>query len=235
MKRSTVALLRKKEQMEAERTERFGPPPINPFKQLRLDHGFTHSELCSQVYISKQAIIRLEQGTYTNPLPTVLTWWGEHHCASSKCPSNQSDIKPGQPIGELYLRDAYAEFQQNQRARYFRIFGVSLVFNDNELRRIHDERYHPFRILRERANFSLTEVARSLCLPQATLEHFEKKFRTQQCVPKALRSVLREIGYATNELNEFEDEYMQFRNGGLRFRVVSMNDSCAVGTADYGS
>lgn len=223
LKYVTAALLAKKERAEQQRTDLFGEPPVNVFKELRTQHGWTHNELCQKIYISKQALIRLEQGTYTNPLPSVLTWWAEHTCRASNCPSNQSDLFPGQPLGELFIRDAYSDFQQNQRSRYDHVFGTSLVFNDAEYARIHEQRYHPFRVLRERCYFSLTEVARSLCLPQATLEHFEKKYRTQQSVPKELRNALRDIGYPTDDRNYFADQYMQFRSGAKRFRVNGFN------------
>jgi transcriptional regulator with XRE-family HTH domain len=207
---------RHKDRDEAQRIKRFGPPPINPFKRLRTQHGFTHRDLQDRVFISKQALIRLEQGTYDNPLPSVLEWWAEHTCNDPRCISNQSDLRPGEPIGELYLRDLYATFQQDQRARFVKCFGPTVEFNEAELARIHDERNHPFRVLRERCYWSVTETAKHLCLPQYTLEHFERKYRTQQSVPKLLRIVLKEVKYSSSDVRTLDAVYNEFRTNNRR-------------------
>lgn len=212
-----------KAKLEAERLKLHGPPPTNPFKQLRLDHGFTHDNLCSRIFISKQALIRLEQGTYDSPLPSVLEWWANHVCKSSDCPANKSTLRPGEPIGELYLRDSYAEFQQRQRGRYKLCFGPSLEYDADELHRIFNVGDHPFGVMRDRAFMSRTEVAKSLCIPQATVEHFEKKFRVQQTVPKNLRYALKEIGYSASNIADFCAVYNDYRNNNRR--SVSVVDS----------
>jgi len=186
-------------------------PPINVFKQLRLDHGFTQRDLQERIYISKQSLIRLEQGTYETPLPAVLEWWASHVCGAPNCPANRG-INPGHPIGELRLRDAYSEFQELTRQRYTELFGKSLCFNDQEYGNIKSGALHPFRALRSRANYNVTETAKALCVPQATIEHFEKKAKTQQTVPKNIKSALFQMGYKSVDVVALVDAYAEYRS-----------------------
>jgi transcriptional regulator with XRE-family HTH domain len=166
----------------------------NPFKDLREELGLTLEVLAAKTGLSKQALIRNEQGTYAQPLPALLSF---------VC--NNYGVK------EHDFTRAYEDFQERTRRANTGIFGPVLpnpieyqVYDDCELQ-------HPFRTLRGAYNPS--EVSKALCIPQATLNYFEHKPRSQKTVPKALLEVLAYIGYSYTELNYFMDAYTNYRLG----------------------
>lgn len=159
------------------------------FKTLRLQHDLTLVDLGNRVGVSKQALIRLEQGTFPKPLEPVLDFWVDNYGYSY-----------------LQILDAYDGYRTVQRQSHPRLFGPLSVVTTKSAP-------HPFRQIR--ASFGLTECAKLLCVPQATLQHFEKKWRTQQSVPKELRSALHDNGYLNSELVYFCEAYNFWRNRQL--------------------
>lgn len=184
MKHTTRTLLTALEQEEDARLAEFGPPPVNVFKELREAQSLSHQSLAMKCYVSKLALIRLEQGCFSDPLPSVI------------------DYYVGRGESELRLRDAYIEFQQETRRRHYLLFGSDLTF-DLSLP------LHPLRQLRRGIN--PTDLSKRLCLPQATIEHFEKKWKTQQSVPKQLASALSELGYRQHDIEGFKRNYKAWR------------------------
>ena len=187
MKRATERHEESRTSAELARTASYGPPPINPFKSLRESANLTLVEFAAYTGVSKQALIRLEQGTYADPLPTVL-----------------DAVIQDYTVSYLELVNVYEQFQVNMRKRHHRYFG-NIIFKLNDA----DPMIHPMRVIR--GNYNPTEVAKALCLPQATLEHFERKAKHQQSVPKVIDSVLREIGYYAHEVLMFEQAYKVYR------------------------
>lgn len=185
MNYATAPVLKRKSNAEAERFVTFGAPPVNLFKSLRQNLDLSHEQLGRLMLLSKQALIRLEQGTFERPLPTAVDWWVNNH-----------------GISELQLVDAYEGFQEAVRARHTRLLGplvsVTCVGSPHPLRQVRKE-------------YSLSEVSKMLCLPQATLQYFEKKWRIQKSVPKALTRVLRETGYYHSEVATFVSDYAEWR------------------------
>lgn len=184
MKHTTKSLLTSESEAESERINLYGPPPTNIFKELREAQHLSHQALANKCYVSKLALIRLEQGCFSDPLPSVIDYY----------------VNRGE--SELRLRDAYIEFQQATRRRYYLLFGESLDF-DLSLPQ------HPLRQLRKGIN--PTDLSKRLCLPQATIEHFEKKWKTQQSVPKQLCAALSELGYRQHDIEGFKRNYKAWR------------------------
>lgn len=170
--------------------------PLSPtvsecvFKTLRLQEQMTLESLAKQVGVTKHALIRLEQGTFSRPLEPVIDYWEQIHGYS-----------------HMQIRDAYDGFRTSKRKERPRIFGPLLTFTMTPI--------HPLRQLRSFSGLGLTETAKQLCVPQATLQHFEKKWKTQQSVPKELINALAENGYFVNELRVFNHNYTLWRNHQL--------------------
>lgn len=173
---------------QREQLSLIGPPPTNPLREVRLQESLGLQEMADLIGISKQALIRLEQGTYDTILPVVLEYYRDNF-----------------HLSELALMDGYESFQEKQRARHFHYFGPTLVPEALNIRE------HPLRILRRLINVTPTEVAKDLCLPHATLTYFERKAKQQKSVPKSLINVLHEIGYSTSQINEFHRAYDKYR------------------------
>ncbi len=102
---------------------------------------------------------------------------------------------------ERTIVDAYEGFREATRKRSSLLFGT-------ELRVDISTSLHPFRQLRREINPS--EVAKRLCIPQATIQHFERKWKTQQSVPKEIVVALVEIGYGS-QVYGFSEAYKLWR------------------------
>lgn len=207
MKFATERLHAEKAEVLKTRLDKYGPAPINVFTRLRLTAGpnnspLSHDALSRKIHVSKQALIRLEQGTFNVPLPSVVDFY----------------VARGE--SELRMRDAYEDYQNRMRERHEYLFGDHLEIDLN----VDD---HPFRQLRYGSNPPLnpTEVSKSLCIPQATIEHFEKKWRTQKSVPKALVDCLKQIGYTWEQVESFRVAYTIWRVRQLGENVRSVRFS----------
>lgn len=161
---------------------------LNPFKDLRAQSDLTLEHLAHNIGISKQALIRLEQGTFSDPLPTALNYFATNF-----------------HLSELELIQRYEAYQHAQREAHERYFGdVRLRLNDA------DVLMHPLRILRGKR--TPTQVSKDLCIPQATLVYFERNVVQQKSVPKMLTKVMREIGHYKSEVDAFIVSYEFHRN-----------------------
>ncbi len=160
--------------------------PTNPFKAARNELNLTMMELAKQSGVSKQAIVRLEQGTFVKPLDAVAQYFTD------------------QGYSYLSLRDAYEEFQHLTRQSNHLMFGNIVAVLSGW-----PENTHPFRYIRE--PYGPTAVAKALCISQASIEHFENRVAHQTIVPQALQDVLNEIGYNRSEIAVLNDCYKHYR------------------------
>lgn len=165
---------------------RLPPAPVNPFKAARIELDLTMAELSKLTNVTKQSIVRLEQGTFVYPLDAVSQYFTD------------------QGYSYLSLRDAYIDFQTKQRKRHFRMF-------DNFVAKLSKcpNNEHPFRYIRQ--PFTPTYVAKALCISQASIEHFENRVARQSIVPQALQDVLNEIGYGRSEIGVLNACYEAYR------------------------
>ena len=183
--RDSLKRKRAKENFELVLAREYGPPPSNLLKEIRTGENTTLEEMAARIGISKQALIRVEQGTFDRILPSVLDYYTSNY-----------------PYTELLLVDSYEDYQTKQRARHYHYFGPNLEVSLE---------VHPFRELRLRIDVTATEVAKDLCLPQATLTYFEKKIKHQKSVPKGLVNVFHEIGYTGQQIKGFCRDYETYR------------------------
>lgn len=190
------------------------PLPINPFKEAResiLDsytgRSISHHELAKKIGVTKLSLIRLEQGTFVDPLPNVLQWLVD------------------QGFNELALTDGYYGFQYRMRLHHLLYFGTDLEF---EL----SSETHPFEQLRNgviigagpsaRIGVNPTQCAKDLCLPQATISHFETKYRQQKSVPKSIINVMPIIGYTDEQITSWINSYEDWRKRRTGRNVISL-------------
>lgn len=170
--------------------------PTNPFKLLRESHDFTVELMAKKIGISKQALIRLEQACYVEPLPSAL-----NYCASAF------------PVSEYQLTIDYEAFQQLKRQKAHRYFGDI----QEKLSLAYSTATHPMRVLRGSTN--PTQVAKDLCIPPATLTYFERNVVQQKSVPKVIINVLHEIGYTSAEIDALIEGYDSYRKQLVRARA----------------
>jgi transcriptional regulator with XRE-family HTH domain len=178
------------------RIDLYGSIPVNPFTLLRTNRGLNINQLASTTRVNNKALTRLERGMYVNPLPRMVDYW----------------VGLG-VVTEGELCSDYENYRYLQRRRHEFYFGPTLLFAlSNPL--------HPFRQLRlERPSLvdqlslpvGLFDTCSALCLPLDSVQHFEKKWRTVQSVPKELKLALNQIGYTREQIAVFERCYKMWR------------------------
>jgi hypothetical protein len=182
---------------DAARIELFGPIPVNPFTLLREDRGLNINQLAIPTGVNNKALTRLERGMYVNPLPRVVDYWVHLGLVTE---------------GELCAD--YENYRYLQRRRHVFFFGPNLLFTLANPT-------HPFRQLRQlRPDLQLKkplpvglfECCAALCLPLDSIQHFEKKWRTAQSVPKELKLTLNQVGYTREMVSAFERCYKMWRD-----------------------
>jgi hypothetical protein len=110
---------------------------------------------------------------------------------------------------EHELEAAYQDFQHRTRYANAYIFGEHLprkleyrVYEASNLE-------HPFRTIR--GTYNPTEVAKAICVPQATITYFEQKSIQQKSVPKALVEALLMAGYNHTDVGGLVEAYNNYR------------------------
>lgn len=161
--------------------------PVNPFKDIRNKANLSQYELARRAGVTKHAVLRLEQGMYTDPLPTLLTFFtGTFN------------------VSRTSLIRQYEEFQVQTRQNNARLLGdfTSLTPPVGT---------HPLTYLRERAGFNPTSLAKALCLSQSTIGYFEKRPVNQHTVPEQLIIALHDADYSSDETDWLEHAYKVYR------------------------
>ncbi len=181
--------------------------PVNPFKEAResiidpaTGRSISHANLAKQIGCTKLSLIRLEQGTFNDPLPVVLNYF----------------VNLG--FNYLALTDGYIDYQHAMRRRSAFYFGDNLEFDT-----FSEE--HPFSQLRNRegaVSRNQNQVSKELCIPQATINTFERDPRTQQSVPKIIVDVLHQLGYSDDQISSFLKGYKLWRQIVLGKNVVPL-------------
>ncbi len=187
MNYATTLHSREKTAYLAQALKEHGESPHNTFKVLREEQGMTLEELGRSALLSKQALIRCEQGVFNQPLPTLMDYW----------------VSRG--FRELWLQEGYEDYQAKMRERHQFFFGVSLAVSTTLPT-------HPFKQLRETYNWTVSEVAKYICMPQSTLAYWEKRWISQQSVPKDFIDICLELGYSKSQVNYFCRDYAEWRN-----------------------
>ncbi len=171
----------------------------NPFKRIRLEEDLTIVELAKRTGITKQALIRLEQGTFPEALPTALQYFSANF-----------------HLSELELHNEYKAYQHSVRASHPRYFGDVRTKLESPLDPENITQSHPLRLLR--GPVSPTVVAKDLCIPQATLVYFERNVIQQKSVPKILITVMREVGHFKSETDALIASYDLYRKALVTYR-----------------
>jgi transcriptional regulator with XRE-family HTH domain len=215
-----------------------GLPPLNPFRSLRelgfyhyydnhhnvtvnapKVHGQTLVSLATKAGVSKQALIRTEQGTFPSIPPKLLTFY--------------------QSLGLDYiaLSNGYEIYQRLLRQRHYLLFGRPLLVRRalKEEPEVHtltllrslwhfpSEPLKSTSLLDEYDNYSYgppvgsslnnTEIAKLLCLSQSSLTHWENHPKRQKSVPKHFLNALTDNGYRMQDLSSIVEHYSNFRRG----------------------
>lgn len=165
------------------------PFPSNPLRKARISRNETLQSLADKCGLSKQTLIRSEQGLFEEPPVKLVTYL----------------VSDG--ANELQLRDDYEGFVLGVRSRHKRMFGE---FNKT----VREAGQHPLTWLLSNwivgEPMNVTEMAKLLCLSQAQLSHWLNNPK-QVKVPSPLLTALFQSGYAKFELESLVTEYAKYR------------------------
>ena len=168
-------------------------PDRNPFRRLRTRQGISQYELARRCGISKHAVLRLEQGTFANPLPSVVNYF-------------TTSFPKDYPTPAL-LVSQYSDFQYEVRSSNSRLFGNII----DELKTL-PVGTHPLVYLRTNRGISSTGVAKQLCIAQNTVYYFENSPIHQHTVPEQLIHALWDADYTEAETDALKEAYAEFRS-----------------------
>lgn len=162
--------------------------PINPFKDIRQRANLSQYELARRAGVTKHAVLRLEQGMFNDPLPTLVAYF-----------TNTFNVS------RTSLVRQYEAFQIETRENNARLLG--------DLLQTVPQGVHPLTYLREKAGFNPTSLAKALCLSQSTIGYFEKRPISQHTVPEQLIKALHDADYSSDETDWLESAYRVYRDG----------------------
>lgn len=192
--------------------------PVNPLKDLRAQSGLTMQGICDLSGISRQALIRAEQGVYPSIPERLLTFWLDFRFVNRE------------PVTYVELTTSYTNFKLATRASHYRMFGTPEFLVTPSA--VGNLTTHPLQLLFDNwelpdltklGKMNPTEFAKLLCISQSVVDHFLKKIANQASVPTQIRSALFDSGYTNNELANFEKCYVRYREFTLNQRVLDFN------------
>lgn len=158
----------------------------NPLKAARLNRGLTIDSLSHHAQVSKQLIIRAEQGTYVNPPPNLLQYL---------FPTSEA-----QYTADLTYRD-YQKYRRNQAA-------LTLI----PMPPAPPVGKHPFIHWRESADITTTmRFCIIFCVQHAILHKFETKPLSTQSVPTNLREALLDASHSEDAVNLLEILFQNYK------------------------
>lgn len=158
----------------------------NPLRTARLNRGLTIDSLARQASVSKQLIIRSEQGTYVNPPPNLVTF-----------------LFP-LSADQLTCDQAYRDFQNTQR----RLSSGTLI-PDPPVPPVGE---HPF--IHWRTSSGITSTMRFcilFCVQHAILHKFETKPRSVTTTPTNLKEALLDAEIHEDAVNLLEVLFQNYK------------------------
>lgn len=172
----------------------------NPLKELRGAAGLTMERVCRGTQVSKQYLIKQEQGCYNEPSEVLLDFY-----------SGYSELD----VNEVKQR--YYAFQRSVRkANYGRLIEPWKFIVD----------YHPFINWYTLSGIpSASSVCRIFCLHPSVMHRFFNRSNLINEVPSQLTAALLESGYKPETLQALQDAFTDFKHRRSELFVVETYDN----------
>jgi transcriptional regulator with XRE-family HTH domain len=170
----------------------------NPLKETRERLNLTIDQVAYRASLSKQFIIKAEQGVYSDPSETLMAYYG-----------SLTDLDV------IVIQQQYYAFQRETRkANYGRLIEpwTFTLTSEND---------HPFISWRELSGVgSAAGICKLFCVHPAVLNKFEKRSYLLAGCPEQLTAALLESGYKPETLDALESAYVQYKILNGRIEVV---------------
>lgn len=159
----------------------------NPVKNARRFLGLTQVELANECGVSRQTVLRTEQGVYTSLPPSLGEWLTR-------------DV-PG-------IYNAYHAWQRAKRKHSYGKLIEPYSFDS-----ISDNPFHRWRV--DSGLNSRMGVCKDFCLHPAVVTKFENTVE-HSLVPDIILDALRDSGYAESTLTALQRAYIEHRQYQLK-------------------
>lgn len=156
--------------------------------------------------LSRQTIIRAEQGCYADPPPRLLNYWLRRY--------------PDEDRGMVIIQ--YRRFQRDIRQHHYGAL-IEIAFNS-----LWSTDFpgpvgkHPFIWWREYTGLNKAQVAKFFCVHPAVISRFENQPHLVKSLPEQLVSALLEAGYKQSTLDLIQawyDSYLQYLNDKVKITL----------------
>lgn len=172
---------------------------INPLKQLRLSKSWSLDQVSESSGLSRQLIIRAEQGCYNDIPPAYLNWITDYF-----------------DVEENLLDIEYQAFRVRTRQSNAGLLSVALF-------RIKPE-VNPLTYYRERYGLSMAAVYKGFCLHPATIHKLEKQTHLVKNLPPDFCRAVSDAGYPlswTAHIQLWLDEHKEYIASKIVTRTVT--------------
>lgn len=172
--------------------------PSNPFKRIRENQKLSQAQLADKIGCTKHAILRLEQGMFTTPLPVVLEFFADNY-----------------HVPKLALLQQYEEFQIHTRATNGKLLGEFVI----DLLHWNYDHGNPLDYLLKVHGYNPTSFAKALCINQKVVSMFLQGTPVGKItVPEQITSSLRDAGYSEDDTEMLCRKYKTYRDLYLKLK-----------------
>jgi transcriptional regulator with XRE-family HTH domain len=175
----------------------------NPLRALRDAKRLTLEAVYKGTGVSKQYLIRLEQGTYPSVPDNILRYF---------------DIEPGTVEYQMFAEDYY-RYQLTCRHEAFETGLFTEAFPYDDYVRDTDYVQHPFTYWMSLTSTNLTDVCKRLCITQSLIHRFVKEPWVIHRLPLPLVLSLREAGWSESTIEGLETAFGEYKDA-LNNRVT---------------
>lgn len=198
-------------------------PVVNPLKQLRLSKRLSQEVLAHRAGVTRQLVIRAEQGVYASPPPRLLDYLLEVASLPCALDVDTNGIPHDPPLiptpvevlglddeGVVYHR--YAQFQTYTRKHNFGKLMPKFNFAPVSEGGLVPEGEHPFTSWRMQSGLKARiGTAKYFCVHPALLHKFEVTPNLCRTVPGELITALGQAGYSSETLAGLENAYYSYK------------------------
>lgn len=161
-------------------------PIVNPIKRLRLSRSWSLEQVAEAADLSKQLLIRSEQGCYVNIPPRLVGFLEDHF---------DFDLSE--------LNEQYITFQEITRISNYGLLPVDLL-------RVWPER-NPFVALRKIRKLSQAQVYKGFCIHPTIIHKLENQPNLCQTIPGDFVRALQESGYEFSWIAHYSSWYNEHK------------------------
>jgi len=158
----------------------------NPIKLLREEAGLSMETLAERSEVSKQTVLRAEQGCYDLIPPSIFNY-----------------MLSAWPYSEIInLPTRYRDWQKEQRKQNYGELSTLITWD------FLSPAVHPFIYWRETSNiYARIQISKLYCVHPATISRFEHSNALSSSVPEQLIDALLESGYSLATIEKLCDLY----------------------------